>query len=298
MNHDTRTSRRQASGRWRRMLQRTALAGALVAGSTLLLLPGLEQSLHSSPATRPSRTVPQADATPARQPSRPATATTQTAPPGTTSARPRPVQRVSCAKVKCVALTFDDGPVAGTGELLALLRAKRVKATFFVLGSQAARHPGLIRRMAMDGHTIGNHSWSHPQLTRLSTPMLRRQLTRTNETLRRAGAVEPVVFRPPYGATDARVRSVAGALGMSEILWDVDPLDWRDRSRTVVGQRVVAATRNGSIVLAHDVHPTTRAACAAIIDRLRARGFHFVTVPELLGKRMQAGSNYRSRTQR
>lgn len=193
-----------------------------------------------------------------------------------------------------MALTFDDGPVPETRELLAVLRAKNVKVTFFVLGSQAAAHPDVIRQIVADGHVVGNHSWDHPLLTRLSKAKVRSQLVRTNDAVVAAGAPKPIVFRPPYGGTNRAILRLARAQGMAQVLWDVDPMDWRDRKSALVASRVVAATRNGSIVLSHDIHPTTRAAYARIIDRLRARGFQFVTVPELLGSRLRPGASFRA----
>lgn len=203
--------------------------------------------------------------------------------------------KVNCAKVKCAALTFDDGPVAGTTQLLDVLKSKGVHATFFMVGSNVAMHRSVVRRIVAEGHVIGNHSWDHPQLTRLSADAVRRELTRTNAAIVRAGGPEPTLVRPPFGATNSIVAKVTADLGMAQILWNVDPLDWKDRDSALVTKRVLASTRNGSIVLSHDIHPTTRAAYAKIIDGLRARGFTLVTVPELLADLQQPGRKYFAR---
>jgi peptidoglycan/xylan/chitin deacetylase (PgdA/CDA1 family) len=173
--------------------------------------------------------------------------------------------------------------VAGTATLLDVLKKKGVHATFFVVGKNAAVNPSLIRRMVNEGHVVGNHTWSHKQLTRLSASGIRAELTKASDAIVKGGAPTPTLLRPPYGATNATVSKVAASLGMAQIMWNVDPLDWKDRNSAKVTQRVLAATRAGSIVLSHDIHPTTRAAYAAIIDGLRAKGYTLVTVPELLG---------------
>ena len=287
-----RSTRRSEPGRHQSSPpRRTRFTGAALAGATLLaLIAGLAGCTPSSSAPTHTRS---ADHTSQPAPSTSTDGPTPSVTPSTSLTTPV-TPRVNCAKVKCVALTFDDGPVAETTELLTVLRAKKVKATFFVLGRQVVREPAVIRQIVADGHVVGNHSWDHPLLTRLSLAKVRAQLVRTNRAIVAAGAPAPVVFRPPYGGTNRAILRIAGAQGMTQVLWDVDPLDWRDRNSAVVASRVVAATRNGSIVLSHDIHPTTRAAYARIIDRLRARGFQFVTVPELLGSRLRPGASFRS----
>ena len=202
---------------------------------------------------------------------------------------------VDCAVTKCAALTFDDGPVAETTDLLDTLADKGVKATFFTVGSNAANHPEILRRMVTEGHVVGNHTMDHPQLTRLSATAVRKEITRTSDLIEKATGQRPALLRPPYGATNDTVRQVAADLGMSQILWNVDPEDWKDRNSATVEKRVLANTKNGSIVLSHDIHQTTREAYADIIDGLRAKGFTLVTVPELLGGDLEPGAAYSSR---
>lgn len=115
------------------------------------------------------------------------------------------------------------------------------------------------------------------------------------DLIEKATGQQPTLLRPPYGATNDTVREVAADLGMSQNLWNVDPQDWKDRNSATVKRRVLANTRDGSIVLSHDIHQTTRDAYADIIDGLRAKGFTLVTVPELLGGDLTSGTVYSSR---
>jgi peptidoglycan/xylan/chitin deacetylase (PgdA/CDA1 family) len=209
--------------------------------------------------------------------------------PVTTTARPRassnaaPPGRVDCAKTKCIALTFDDGPVAGTHDLLDLFSREGVRATFFPVGTNVRAHPEIIKRMQAEGHEVGNHTWSHAQLTRLPSSQIRDQIKRTSDAVEKAGGVRPTLLRPPYGATNAQVAAIAADLGVAQILWNVDPLDWRDRNAATVTKRVLADADRGDIILSHDIHSTTRAAYSQIVATLKQRGYSMVTVSELLG---------------
>lgn len=191
-----------------------------------------------------------------------------------------------CSKLKCVALTFDDGPGEYTGRLLDLLRDRGVKATFFVLGEMVAADKGglLTRRIVEEGHEIGNHSWSHPPLAGLSREQVQRQLGRTEDLVEKLTGVRMTVMRPPYGSTDAEVAAETRREGLAQILWSVDTLDWRDRVPALVIKRACAA-KPGAIVLMHDIHPTTIKAVPAVLDTFAKKGYTFVTVSELYGKK-------------
>ncbi|MEV0197767.1 polysaccharide deacetylase family protein [Nonomuraea sp. NPDC050691] len=204
-----------------------------------------------------------------------------------------PARRVvDCRRRKCVALTFDDGPGEHTGKLLDLLRERHVRATFFVLGEMvAADRAGLTRRMVEDGHELGNHSWSHPPLTAMSDERLRSELADTEEIVQRTTGVRMRLMRPPYGATNARVAAQARLEGLAQILWTVDTLDWRDRDTGIVARRAGAAAP-GSIVLMHDIHPTSVAAVPRVLDTLAKKGYRFVTVSELYGRAPLPGRTY------
>ncbi|MGK5550742.1 polysaccharide deacetylase family protein [Actinomadura kijaniata] len=213
--------------------------------------------------------------------------------PETTAVTAAAAGKVDCAKVKCVALTFDDGPGKHTKRLLDDLRKAKVPATFFMLGQNVGGNRALVKRMAAEGHELANHTWSHPQLTQLSNAAVRSQISRTNKAIKAAGGVTPRLMRPPYGATNSRV---GRAVGMPQIMWSVDTLDWkyRDVARNVrVG---VNTPRKGDIVLFHDIHATTVAAIPKVIAGLKKRGFTLVTVSQLYaGKKLKPGGLYYKR---
>jgi peptidoglycan-N-acetylglucosamine deacetylase len=183
-----------------------------------------------------------------------------------------------------IALTFDDGPNDKlTPKLLDLLAAHHIKATFFVLGELVTTYPEIVQRAAREGHEIGNHSWSHPNLAKLSDEGVRQQLQKTDDAIKAATGTRPTLMRPPYGNLTARQkRWVHDDFGYKIILWDVDPLDWRRPGPKVVCSRIVKETRAGSIILSHDIHPGTIEAMPATLEQLQAKGFKFVTVSELI----------------
>jgi peptidoglycan/xylan/chitin deacetylase (PgdA/CDA1 family) len=203
--------------------------------------------------------------------------------PPQVSTPPSAPAHVDCTKVKCVALTFDDGPVKHTSDVLDALSARGARATFFVLGVMARKHPELLRRMIAEGDAVGNHSWNHPMLFGLSAKATRSQFVRTEKVITAAIGEEPMLVRTPFGQQNKKIRKILAKLGSPVILWNVDPQDWKVRKTAVVIRRVVKATKRNSIVLLHDVWPSTRAAVPAIIDKLQAKGFVLVTVPELIG---------------
>ena len=184
-----------------------------------------------------------------------------------------------------IAMTFDDGPSATlTPKLLDILAAHHIKATFFVLGEMVAEHPEILARAAGEGHEIASHSWSHPNLAKMSQEGVRSQLQRTDDEIKTAAGQRPTLFRPPYGSiTERQKRWIHDEFGYDIILWDVDPLDWRRPGPAVVRNRILKETRPGSIVLSHDIHPGTIEAMPSTFDELEAKGFKFVTVSELLG---------------
>ncbi|MDF3145153.1 MULTISPECIES: polysaccharide deacetylase family protein [unclassified Streptomyces] len=184
-----------------------------------------------------------------------------------------------CKKVKCIALTFDDGPATPeTATLLTHLAQYKARATFFTVGQNVAAHPGLVRAEARAGHEVGNHSWNHPDLTKLSPEQIASQLNRTSAAIKAATGKTPTVFRPPYGAIDDKVRA---ATRLSPVLWDVDTEDWKYRDADKVAQTVIGKTRRNDVVLMHDIHPTSVAAVPQILRTLTAQGYHFVTVSHL-----------------
>ena len=181
-------------------------------------------------------------------------------------------------------MTFDDGPHETlTPKLLDLLAQKKIKATFFVLGENAQRHPEILKRAVAEGHEIGNHSWSHPHLAKLPDEAVRSQLQRTDDVISQAIGVHPKIMRPPYGELTPKQRQwVNSEFGYKVILWDVDPLDWKEPGPSIVAQRIIHDTKPGSIMLSHDIHAQTITAMPETFDALLAKGFKFVTVSELL----------------
>lgn len=183
-----------------------------------------------------------------------------------------------------IALTFDDGPHATlTPKLLDILKEKGVKATFFVLGQCVEANPDVLQRAVAEGHEIGNHSWDHKAFPKVGASGLTSQITNTNAAIEKAGGPKPTLVRPPYGATNSAItKRLNEEFGLKVIMWDVDPLDWKVRNSEHVRSEILKGTKSGSIVLAHDIHPTTVAAMPQTIDELKAKGFQFVTVSELL----------------
>jgi peptidoglycan/xylan/chitin deacetylase (PgdA/CDA1 family) len=183
-----------------------------------------------------------------------------------------------------IAMTFDDGPSEKlTPELLDILAAHHIHATFFVIGQNAAAYPEILQRAVREGHEIGNHSWSHPAFARMSDEKVRAELQKTDDAIRSALGGRPVLMRPPYGSiTSRQKRWIQDEFGYRIILWDVDPLDWKRPGPAVVMNRIVKETRPGSIILSHDIHPGTIKAMPGTFDELQAKGFKFVTVSELI----------------
>lgn len=183
-----------------------------------------------------------------------------------------------------IALTFDDGPHATlTPRLLDLLAAHRMKATFFVVGQCVVDHPEILRRAAREGHEIASHSWSHPNLGKMSDEAVRRELQKTDDAIVAAIGKRPTLMRPPYGSITARQKHwIHDDFGYRIIIWDVDPLDWKRPGPSVVCNRILKETRPGSIILAHDIHPPTLEAMPATFDQLARKGFKSVTVSDLL----------------
>ena len=183
-----------------------------------------------------------------------------------------------------VAITFDDGPHGqNTPRLLDMLKQRNIKATFFVVGECVREYPAIMKRIAAEGHEVANHSWSHPQLTKMAEGSVTEQLQKTHDAIIDTTGVAPRLMRPPYGAFTANQRGWANAKwGYKTILWDVDPLDWKVRNAERVKTEILRHTVAGSIILAHDIHKSTIDAMPDTLDGLTGRGFKFVTVSELL----------------
>ena len=201
---------------------------------------------------------------------------------------------MDCARKRCVALTFDDGPGPYTSALIHTLLGAGAPATFFMIGEHVDTFPGLARQVGAAGFEIGNHSYSHPDLTRLSSAEVDAQLARTNLAILRATGHRPTLLRPPYGARDRRVDRIAARSGLGEVLWDVDTLDWKHHDAKAVRRAVRRDVRRGSIVLLHDIQPTTVQAVPKLIAQLRRQRYTLVTVSELIGKPVPGTLHFRA----
>jgi peptidoglycan/xylan/chitin deacetylase (PgdA/CDA1 family) len=193
------------------------------------------------------------------------------------------ISQVSTSQ-KVVALTIDDGPhYKITPEILTILKEKQVKATFFVLGVNAKQSPAILAQEVADGHEIGMHTYSHPILTTLSHQRIIDEFDKAEKALAPI-APKPTLFRPPGGLYNSQVIEIAQQRGYTTILWSIDPQDWSRPPIERVVDKVVLDVSPGSIILLHDGQyplPTAQA-IGTIIDRLRKRGYEFVTISELL----------------
>ena len=182
--------------------------------------------------------------------------------------------------IKKIAITFDDGPHPSyTEQLLDGLKERGVHATFFVTGEHAQLHPDIIRRMQAEGHIIGNHTYSHIQLTKNNREKFKEELIKTNEILKEITGEEVQYLRPPYGSWD---KSFEKELNMFPVLWTVDPLDWCSKNVNCITEKIVSKTGENDIILMHDYYDTSVTAALKAIDELLEEGYTFVTVEEIL----------------
>ena len=183
-----------------------------------------------------------------------------------------------------VALTFDDGPADPvTPRLVRILSERRVPATFFMLGSHVHTDPADARLVSQRGFVIGNHTWSHRQLTRLSDAAIRGELSSTRQEMRRHGITLSRLMRPPYGATNARVNQVVRSMGLVPVLWTIDTRDWAGGTSASIASHVLRHLRphRVNIVLQHDGvrrSPTSVAAVPRIVSGARAMGYCFAAL--------------------
>ncbi|MER7756769.1 polysaccharide deacetylase family protein [Kitasatospora sp. NPDC097643] len=193
-----------------------------------------------------------------------------------------PAAPAEAASGKVVYLTFDDGPSPTyTPRILGILSRYGVRATFFEIGENVAAHPAITAQVARQGHSVQNHSWSHPDLRRLSGSAVSSQIAGTDRVIRAQTGRTPTCLRPPYGAVNSTVRSRAAALGKQVVLWSVDPTDWSRPGTAAIQSRVLNNVRPGSVILLHDGggdRSQTAAALPTILSTLKARGYTFATL--------------------
>ncbi|GHH66379.1 hypothetical protein GCM10018781_20230 [Kitasatospora indigofera] len=243
-------------------------------------------SAVSSPAGGPgpghgTPSVQGAGASPAAAPSATAPAPAP-APRALDQAQNRTVSELSPDR-RVVAITVDDGPDPRyTPAVLALLRQYGIRATFFVIGQNAAEYPSLIRAIADGGHHLANHTWSHPELRRLSEAKVRTELQRTSELLERATGRATTWFRAPGGDWSPVTMKVCSELGLRPMSWSVDPQDWARPGTAAITSRVLGGVRPGAIVLNHDGggdRSQTVAALRAYLPALIDKGYAFTAPP-------------------
>ena len=179
-----------------------------------------------------------------------------------------------------IALTFDDGPSAvWTPALLDGLNERGVKATFFLLGENADKNPEIVNRMAEEGHLIGNHTYHHVELIKVSENEARLELADTSAVIVRITGKEPEYMRPPFGTWQ---RKLEQDIQMLPVLWTIDPLDWTTENQDEIVNKVVTEAEENDIILLHDCYKSSVEAGLRIVDILQEEGFVFVTVDELL----------------
>lgn len=190
---------------------------------------------------------------------------------------------------KLAALTFDDGPdVHYTTKILDILKQNNIKATFFIIGVRAEAHPEMVKRIAAEGHVIGNHTWDHPDIKKIDINKIKEEVQRNDDLLSKLIGYKPHLFRPPYGFANANDIRELGKLGYKIIDWSVDTKDWAGTPPDKIMDYVHKELSPGAIVLEHcaggkdDKLDNTVDALPKIITYLKSQGYSFVTVPQLL----------------
>lgn len=179
---------------------------------------------------------------------------------------------------KMVALTYDDGPSIYTPRVLKTLKENNAVATFFVVGNRVPTYSDTVKKAHDMGCEIGNHTYEHKNLTRVSEAEVKRQITKTNRNVKKVTGQAPVIVRPTGGATNANVKQW---VGMPSIIWSIDTLDWKTRNAGSTKKAVLDHVKDGDIVLMHDLYSATASASETIIPELVKRGYQLVTVSEL-----------------
>ncbi len=179
---------------------------------------------------------------------------------------------------KMVALTFDDGPGQYTKDIVNCLKKNDAKATFFVVGSQVDSYKSSVKAASEIGCDIGNHTYTHPDLSRLSEKEIKNQINRTDKKVEGATGKTPTLMRPPYGSVNGKVEQ---AVGKPMILWSIDTRDWETRSKEKTINAVMGHVKDGDIILMHDIYKPTKEAACTLIVQLKRKGYQLVTVREL-----------------
>jgi peptidoglycan/xylan/chitin deacetylase (PgdA/CDA1 family) len=249
----------------------TSAATSLITVTTTETQTTTEDSQESSPSTVPTTS----ETTPSSKES------TVTKPKTTTKPRTKPPK--TTPKLKgAAAITFDDGPGAHTARLLNALKQYNAKATFFVVGSKVSNNKALIQRMIDEGHEVANHSYSHPNFTKLSDAQVLSQIRKTSDAIAAITGEKPTLLRPPYGSFTRRITNLAEQEGLALVLWSPSPEDWKYRDVDYVYKYIIDNVKAGSTLLLHDIHKTTVDGFIKALPVLIERGLKLVTVSELV----------------
>lgn len=200
-------------------------------------------------------------------------------------------------ELKWIALTFDDGPDSKyTPKVLDILKEHDVKATFFLVGKQVKAYPKVAKRIVDEGHTVGNHSWSHQKLTGLKPAALQEQVKLAQKEIAAATGVEPALMRAPYGALSDGVLDCLGDLQLQHVMWTIDPKDWNGTSVAEMRKNIMKHARPGGIILLHsfggrkDALDHTLQLLPLIIGDLRKEGYEFATVDRMIEEKAVVAS--------
>ncbi|MFJ4930298.1 polysaccharide deacetylase family protein [Streptomyces sp. NPDC088736] len=194
----------------------------------------------------------------------------------------KPPGGIDCRKAKCIALTFDGNPRKPTDALLDLLARYQASSTFFLEGRKIGEHPDVVRRIATEGHELGNHTWTHPRLTEVPDERVRDELNRTGQAILSITGKKPLLMRPPEGRTDDRISRISRELGLAQVLWTVTAKDYETTDTALISKRVLDGADRDGIILLHPLHRGTVPAVPGILKKLTAQGYSFVTVSQLL----------------
>ncbi|MER7127658.1 polysaccharide deacetylase family protein [Streptosporangium saharense] len=212
---------------------------------------------------------------------------------GTNKPKAEKTKPVDCAKVKCIALTFDDGPGKYADKLLDTLKKTDSKATFFLEGQYVKSRKAFAKRMAVEGHELGNHSYTHPHLRDLSEERIREELTRTQDIVKQATGKTPTLLRPPYGELDYRVQEIAKEMNLPIVLWNGGSRDWATKNEKAIYDEVLRNAKRDGVILMHDWVEQTVKVMPKLIAALQKQGYHVVSVSSLRGaNKLEAGAIY------
>jgi peptidoglycan/xylan/chitin deacetylase (PgdA/CDA1 family) len=205
------------------------------------------------------------------------------------------IRETYCEQVKCIALTFDDGPSKHTTELLKTLKKYKAKATFFVIGNRVKKHPKLTKNIAKAGHEIGNHTWDHKYLTSLKYDEVHKQIKSSQDIIKKTTGKKPVIFRAPGGLRDETVEEITAKFKLIQVPGTVATKDYIKSNRKVglLTEEALQIAGQDEVVLMHETVKETIKSLPAVLKELQNQGYTFVTVSTLLqGQELIPGQEY------